>query len=87
MTFDLYGNLVVGPAVERVTVTSQWLASGDGHATLTIASGDGAGLMQTECWNHLFAPTYNTKPWAPSENVGTDPAVCPSIPRLQASAR
>jgi hypothetical protein len=82
MTFGLSGNLVVGPALEQVTVTSQWLASGEGRASLTITSGDGAGLMQTECWDRLFIPTYNAKPWAAAENVGLDPSVCPSIPAL-----
>ena len=33
-------------------------------ATLTVASGDGAGLTQTECWDATFEATYNDKPWS-----------------------
>jgi hypothetical protein len=83
MTFDLFANVVAGPAIEDMRVVSDWLATGEGRATLTIVSGDGMGLQQTECWNQSFGATFNQKPWAPGENVGTDPAsLCPTIPSL-----
>jgi hypothetical protein len=87
MTFDLYGNLImVTDAQEHMNVTSQWLPSGAGRATLTVVSGDGAGLMQRECWDRRFAPTFNDKPWAlPAEQVVADPSnpdICPVIPVL-----
>ncbi len=81
MAFTLTGNLIGGPAVETVDVDSQWLGSGAGAATLSVASGDGAGLKQTECWDSSFAASYNDKPWAPAEDVGTA-ADCPALPAL-----
>ncbi len=81
MAFTLTGDLVAGPAIETVQVNSQWLATGPGEATLRIASGDGAGLQQTECWDSGFGATYNMKPWASTEDTGT-PADCPALPAL-----
>ena len=82
MTFDLFGNLVAGPQEEQVSVVSQWLGTGEGRATLSVVSGDGAGLAQTECWDHQFLPTYNDKPWSRAEDTG-DPSLCPDIALLQ----
>jgi hypothetical protein len=79
MSFTLTGNLVAGPAIETVAVVSAWLPTGAGEASETVEQGDGAGLIQTECWNTSFAATYNSKPWATTENVG-DPTACPSLP-------
>jgi hypothetical protein len=81
MAFTLTGNLIAGPATEVVQVNSQWLASGTGEATLLVASGDGAGLRQTECWDSAFSATFNAKPWAAAENLGTADA-CPVLPPL-----
>ncbi len=81
MAFTLTGNLIVGPATEIVQVNSQWLASGAGESTLRVASGDAAGLTQTECWNSVFAATFNVKPWARAEDLGTRDA-CPTLPPL-----
>jgi len=81
MAFTLTGNLIAGPATEVVVVNSQWLASGAGAGTLKVASGDGAGLAQTECWNSAFAATFNAKPWAPAEDLGAADA-CPTLPAL-----
>jgi hypothetical protein len=81
MVFTLTGNLIAGPATEVVLVNSQWLASGAGESTLKVAQGDGAGLEQTECWNSVFAATFNAKPWAPAEDLGTADA-CPTLPPL-----
>jgi hypothetical protein len=86
MKFDLYGALVdITPAPEHWNVTSRWLPTGEGRATLTIVSGDGAGLVQQECWDRRFAPTFNSKPWNPDDNKPgdpTDPTICPVIPDL-----
>jgi hypothetical protein len=79
MSFTLTGNLVPGPAIETVAVVSAWLPTGAGEATETVEQGDGAGLVQTECWDASFAATYNSKPWMTSENVGQASA-CPSLP-------
>jgi hypothetical protein len=81
MLFTLTGNLVPGPMTETVQVTSQWLSSGAGEASLTVAAGDGAGLSQTECWDSAFNATYNLKPWSALEDIGaaTD---CPALPTL-----
>ncbi|HVT07925.1 MAG TPA: hypothetical protein VHO67_10725 [Polyangia bacterium] len=81
MAFTLTGNLIAGPATEVVVVNSQWLDSGAGVGTLKVASGDGAGLAQTECWNSAFAATFNAKPWAPAEDLGSADA-CPTLPPL-----
>jgi len=81
MAFTLTGNLVPGPALETVQVISQWLSSGAGEATLKVASGDGVGLNQTECWDGAFNPTYNAKPWSVAEDTGSA-ADCPILPVL-----
>ena len=81
MAFTLTGDLIAGPAIETVQVNSQWLPSGAGEATLLVASGDGTGLQQTECWNSGFGATYNLKPWSSAEDTGT-PADCPTLPML-----
>ena len=81
MAFTLTGNLIAGPATEVVQVNSQWLSSGAGESTLKVASGDGEGLAQTECWNSVFAATFNAKPWAPADDLGTLDA-CPTLPAL-----
>jgi hypothetical protein len=82
MKFTMTGDLIKAtPAIEVVAVTSDWLASGTGRADLTVLQGDGAGLMQTECWDDAFNATYNDKPWSPAEDTG-DPSACPQIPTL-----
>ncbi len=81
MAFTLTGNLVPGPALETVQVNTQWLSSGAGQGTLQVASGDGAGLSQTECWDSSFNATYNAKPWSVAEDTGSA-ADCPSLPGL-----
>jgi hypothetical protein len=81
MAFTLTGNLIPGPATEVLEVNSQWLSSGAGEGTMRVASGDGAGLQQTECWDSSFAPTFNLKPWSTEENVGTA-GDCPALPAL-----
>ena len=88
MTFDVLANIItLTPAVEDMRIVSQWLATGQGKATLTIVSGDDPGVQQVECWNQSFQATFNSKPWAPMEDVPTplpaDPgALCPTIPDL-----
>ncbi len=73
MTFTLVGNVIPGPAIETAGRQRQWLATGDGRATLTVVSGDGAGLTQTECWDATFEATYNDKPWSTTEDVTRTP--------------
>ena len=88
MKFTLTGDLITTTtAIEVVAVTSRWLLTGAGRADLTVQQGDGAGLMQTECWDDSFNATYNDKPWSPAEDVPTggqgDPtALCPAIPTI-----
>ncbi len=84
MIFDLIGNLIAGPAIEDLRVTSQWLSTGAGKATVNVLSGDGAGALQTECWNASFVATYNSKPWSAVEDVPANPPadpgdLCPAI--------
>jgi hypothetical protein len=88
MTFDMYANVVMVTAqFEHVSITSQWLASGEGVAQRSIVSGDGAGLTQKECWDGLFKPTFGSKPWGlQSERLVGDEALCPDIPLLSAPA-
>jgi hypothetical protein len=82
MKFTMTGDLIkTTAAIEVVAVTSAWLASGAGRADLTVQQGDGAGLMQTECWDDAFNASYNDKPWSPLEDTG-DPSACPQIPTL-----
>jgi hypothetical protein len=84
MTFDLIGQLIAGPAIEDLRVTSKWLPTGEGIAVLMVVSGDGAGSQQTECWDSSFDATLNIKPWGTAaEQVAGDQAlVCPNIPQL-----
>lgn len=84
ITFSLVGNVVPGPAIETLTLNSGWLPTGAGIATLVVASGDGAGLTQTECWDATFEATYNDKPWSTPEDVnpGQMAAFCPVLPAL-----
>jgi hypothetical protein len=80
LKFTLTGDLIkTTAAIEVLAVTSQWLRTGAGRADLTVLQGDGAGLMQVECWNSEFEATYNEKPWSPAENTG-DSSACPQIP-------
>jgi hypothetical protein len=83
LKFTMTGNLVtVTSAIEVVAVTSRWLADGSGRGDLTVQQGDGAGMMQSECWNSSFVATYNSKPWGTlAENLG-DPSLCPALPGL-----
>ena len=78
ITFTLVGNVVPGPAIETLTLSSGWLPTGIGMATLVVASGDGAGMTQTECWDATFAVTYNDKPWSTAEDV-PDASMCPVL--------
>lgn len=63
---------------QTLAVNARWLPSGAGMATATVASGGGAGMTQTECWDASFRATYNDKPWSPTEDLG-DPSTCPAI--------
>ena len=79
MTFTFMADAVPGPAVETIQLTSRWLPTGEGHAEAEVLAGDGAGAKQIQCWNAALAVTYNSKPWAPQENVG-DPSACADMP-------
>ena len=84
MVFDIFANIITGPAVEDMRVTSNWLPSGAGEAVLMVVSGDGVGSMQTECWGPDFVATYNNKPWSTTEDVPQPPpadpiGLCPDI--------
>ena len=82
LTYDYFANVIPGPAIDEVLVTSRWLGTGEGRADLQVVSGDAAvGAQATECWNRLFLSVYIDKPWAPQENHGT-PADCVAIPTL-----
>ena len=82
IAFTLVGNVIPGPAIETLALNAQWLPTGEGKATLSVVSGDGAGLTQTECWDATFAVTYNDKPWSASEDYGAA-SICPSLPSFQ----
>ncbi len=82
IAFTLVGNVIPGPAIETLDINAQWLPTGAGRATLSVASGDGAGMTQTECWDATFEATYNDKPWSMTEDVG-DPSLCPVLPAFQ----
>jgi hypothetical protein len=75
--------ILPGGMLDSLEVTTRWLANGEGRGEATVTQGDAAvGLVQVECWDTNFRPTYNDKPWKPEENVGGDPSVCPEIPRF-----
>jgi hypothetical protein len=84
MRFVITGtDLIAGPLVDSLAVTTRWLASGAGRGEATVTQGDAVvGLMQVECWDTNFRATYNDKPWKIDENVGSDLSVCPDIPRF-----
>jgi hypothetical protein len=76
MTFDVYGNVLTGPAVEHVNVTALWLPSGEGRALGTIVEGDGQGARRTQCWDSQFKQTFD-QGWL---GVTTgDAGLCPDI--------
>jgi hypothetical protein len=78
MIFDLIGNIITTTsAIEDLRVTSQWLTTGAGKATVKVLSGDGVGAVQTECWNASFVATYNDKPWSAAEDVPNPPPADP----------
>ncbi len=83
ITFTLVGNVVPGPAHRDA---DPQLPGGcrpaPGWRPWSVASGDGAGLTQTECWDATFAATYNDKPWSTSEDFG-DVSPCPVLPSFQ----
>jgi hypothetical protein len=86
MTFDVVGDLIhLTTAIEDMRVTSRWASSGEGRADVVILSGDGAGLMQTQCWDMSFAETFNHKDWDamadfPQNPAGDPAAICPDLP-------
>jgi hypothetical protein len=81
MTFDFSGNLVAGPMLDVASVTSDWLGSGQGRAVARIIQGEAAGAQQIECWDASFRTSFNDKPWAPAEDVGSA-AACVPIPAI-----
>jgi hypothetical protein len=82
LNFDFWANSVPGPlGLDKFNVTSRWLGTGEGRSDVQVVSGDGAGAMQTECWDAQFQAVYNLKPWAPAENLG-DLSACATIPLL-----
>jgi hypothetical protein len=73
--------ILPGGMIDVLSVTTRWLASGEGRGEATVTQGDAAvGLAQVQCWDSSFQQTYNVKPWKPEENFGGDPSVCPDIP-------
>jgi hypothetical protein len=86
MRFELTGlDVIPGPPVETVLVTTRWLPSGEGRGEATLTQGDAAlvGLQQVQCWDASFRETYNVKPWEPKDNSeNTDASVCPDIPKF-----
>ncbi|MDB4980198.1 MAG: hypothetical protein JWM82_950 [Myxococcales bacterium] len=88
MAFDVFANIIGLPTspIEHVNITSLWLPRGEGRSDLSVVSGDGVGLRQTECWDRSFKATFNVKPFASGENVGADASVCPMITMLSAPA-
>jgi hypothetical protein len=83
-SFDFWADNVPGPnGVEKYNVTSGWLGTGAGRATLTVLAGDlPVGLQQVECWDTSLVATYNDKPWQTTADVGGDPSVCPTVPSI-----
>jgi hypothetical protein len=82
LTYDYFADVIPGPMIDEVLVTSRWLGTGEGRADLQVVSGDAAvGAQATECWNRFFRAVYIDKPWAPLEHLAT-PADCPAIPTL-----
>jgi hypothetical protein len=88
LAYDLWADAVAGTGgVEKLSVTSAWLGTGEGRADATIVEGDAINKQQTECWNQQFRAVYNDKPWAADENVPADPPgepalYCQPIPAL-----
>jgi hypothetical protein len=82
LTYDWVADVIPGPAIDELLVTSRWLGTGEGRADLQVVSGDAfVGAQATECWNRLFRAVYIDKPWAPLELLNT-PDACPAIPTL-----
>jgi len=87
LAYDRWVEAVEGPnGMEKLSVTSAWLGTGEGRADATIVEGDGAGGQQTECWNQQFRPVYNAKPWAEAEDIPSAPPGEPALfcPLIQA---
>lgn len=78
--YALTGNFIAGPVVDVLTLTSDWIDSGEGRATAQFTAGEATGAAQTECWDRSFRATYNEKPWALNENTGSADACVTILP-------
>jgi len=73
-----YGAQADGSGAMKFTMTGNLIPI---TSAIEVLQGDGAGMMQSECWDTSFNATYNSKPWSPSEDLN-DPSFCPAIPVL-----
>ena len=77
MTFSAQTDVGGTPALENLTIRSQWLPTGAGRADVRIDGGDlgSAEAIASQCWDNLFAEVFYT------DNVGFlptdgDPTQC-----------
>jgi hypothetical protein len=58
-----------------LSIVSEWMAAGRGRADATATDGTVTGT-RTQCWDDMFAQSYNDTPWDPTMRYG-DLSACP----------
>jgi len=73
--FQIHKDLVIGAALELLTVRSRWLETGAGRADARLAGGDLATTATAnECWDSTFLSRYFAASFAPAAQWGTTAA-------------
>jgi hypothetical protein len=68
-----------GKAGSRLAVKSRWTGAGLGRSDVRATGGDlpaGTTAQWNECWNGLFASTYQQVSWDPARNYGAEASDC-----------
>jgi hypothetical protein len=68
-----------GKAGSRLAVKSRWTGAGLGRSDVRATGGDlpaGTTAQWNECWNGLFASTYQQVSWDPGKNYGAESTDC-----------
>lgn len=73
--FTLKKNMVVGTALENITINSRWAESGAGRSDVKLKGGDLATeATASECWDSNFLSTFLDLSYDPSKNYGQNSA-------------
>jgi hypothetical protein len=73
--FTLKKNLIVGAAIESLTINSRWAENGAGRSDVKVKGGDLATeATANECWDSNFLSTYFEVSYDASKNYGSSSA-------------